>query len=512
MACILILETMNANFSRNLDWKEVSPGRWERDLDEAEQFYTSLVNTYGGSGRTFFAMTGHLSLSVAVPEDTSHQTMEQRVIKVLQRVWLALRYDHPTIASWVEYDHSQKKCRKVYETLPGRELEIERNNWLNTTFSIISDARPGHEWCSDAPPVPLLLTIFLLKTPSSNINGRVLNLELVLRSHHDIIDGIGTLHLFNNLLSHTASTFSQGSSSKLPTFGSEWTNLSPLLRIAANIAYHLTQDQTTRYEQIIAHSASLHQHAKINSVPFQRGPTLPGKRQRVARTLSPNHSSLALLQACRTQGITVTHAYHAATAMCMRDRQPRGPTTTPARTARYIINYRPANPRAHRTPPLDAPAVHPSPCSGRRLAVAARPADGADRRDEFGDVARRVRGLCVAVRNGPGRLPPAAPLCWALETLPWPEEGGGAGGVPLSVSISRVGVVDRVVFSTPGPVELGDPWAMGEELGSGLELCLGTWRGELSLSAAYNDAWLEKGDVLKFLQDCEDTVFNGLGV
>lgn len=361
MAYILTLETMNANLSRNLDWKEVSLGRWECDLDEAEQFYTSLVNAYEGSGRTFFAMTRHLfSLSIAVPEDTSHRTMEQRVIKALQSVWLALRYDHPTIASWVEYDHSQRKCRKVYETLPGRELGIERNNWLNTTFSIISDARRGHEWCSNDPLVPLLLTIFLLKAPSSNINGRVLNLELVLRSHHDIIDGIGTLHLFNNLLSHTASAFSQGSSSKLPTFGPEWTALSPPLRIAANIVSHLTQDQTTRYEQTIAHSASLHQHAEIINIPFQRGPTLPGKRQRVAHTLSPNRSPLALLQACRTQGITATHAYHAATAMCMRDRQPRGPTTTPTRTARYMINHRPANPRAHRTPPR----------SGRRLAVA----------------------------------------------------------------------------------------------------------------------------------------------
>lgn len=545
---------MGANIQPDFEWKETSPGRWERDIDEAEQFYASLAKNYEGSGRTFFAMTGFISLSIDIPEDTTRPIIEERLIEALRRAWLALRYDHPTIASWVEYDRLQKKCKKVYVTFPASALESQQRHWLERTFCIISDGRTGHEWCNSDPPVPHQPTLFLLTPPSSEDKGRVLRRDLILRAHHDIIDGIGTLHLLNNLLAHAARVYAQSPSSyQPPSFGTEWQNLSPPLHRAANIPPSPTPEQTTRLAHDTVQNNALKQPdddtVELLTVPFKRGTQLPGKHQRVARTLRADRSSLRLLAACRARGVTVTHAYHAAIAMCVRDLQERVNPAGPRRV-RYV-NYCLVDLRKRCQSPFDsarhAAAVYHC-TSGRGLAVdldvsgaaasiagqiTAQSVDGvkmdgievADsdaaqsssmrRREEFDRVVREMRDFYLSVRDDPDLLG-MAPLYWSLGTLPYPEDGA-TPPVPLpnespSVSISSMGVIDKIISPTHGPFELSDPWVTGEELGTGLGLFLGTWRGQLSLSAAYNDAWHEKEDVLKFLQDCEDTVFHGLGI
>ncbi|KAH7048268.1 hypothetical protein B0J12DRAFT_665502 [Macrophomina phaseolina] len=494
----------------NLKWQEVIPGRWERELDEAEQFYTSLAKAYERSGRTFFAITGHISFSVTIPDGSSREVTEQRVKKALQNAWLTLRYDHPTIASWVEYDHSRKKCKKVYEAFSsGGHCKSQQNHWLKTTFCDVTDSRTGQEWCNNDPPVPRLPTLFLLKPPSLEINGKVLSQELILRSHHDIIDGIGTLHLFNNLLAHTAAAFSQGPSYQCPIFGSEWKNLSPALRIAAEITHPPTDDQISHLQEITAYNASLRQNAELVSIPFKHGRSMPGRHQRVARTLPPERSPSRLLQACRNMGTTVTHAYHAAIAMCIRDRQEQ---RSEPRRVRYV-NYCLIDMRKDCKEPFSTP-VHPAAVyhstSGRSLAIDLEvpAANGtiateraqAARRKEFERIVMQIKDFYTFIRSDPEHLF-MVPSYWALATVPFPD-GGVAGPVPElntmpSVSISSMGVIDKIISPSQGPFELYNPWVTGEELGTGLGLFLGTWKGQLEVSAAYNDAWHKKDDVRK---------------
>lgn len=51
-----------------------------------------------------------------------------------------------------------------------------------------------------------------------------------------------------------------------------------------------------------------------------------------------------------------------------------------------------------------------------------------------------------------------------------------------------MGVVDKIIQPCRSVFKLDDPWVTGEELGTGLGLFLGTFKGELSFSIAYNDA------------------------
>lgn len=58
-------QTMELSINDHYTWKQTKPGRWERDIDEVEQFYTTLTRRFQGTGRTFFAITAHVSICFA---------------------------------------------------------------------------------------------------------------------------------------------------------------------------------------------------------------------------------------------------------------------------------------------------------------------------------------------------------------------------------------------------------------------------------------------------------------
>lgn len=62
-------------------WQQSKPNYWEREIDEAECFYTSLAKLYEGSGRMFFAVTGFVSISVDITNGTSGQEVEDALRK-----------------------------------------------------------------------------------------------------------------------------------------------------------------------------------------------------------------------------------------------------------------------------------------------------------------------------------------------------------------------------------------------------------------------------------------------
>lgn len=78
---------------------------------------------------------------------------------------------------------------------------------MDDTFRVVSERITGLNWCNSDPLVPALPTLFLVKAPA--INNQIFRADLVLRSYHDIIDGIGTLLLFNNLFTLAAEAYEQ---------------------------------------------------------------------------------------------------------------------------------------------------------------------------------------------------------------------------------------------------------------------------------------------------------------
>ena len=493
-------------------WEMTKPGRWERDIDEVEEFYTSLAKSYEGTGRVFFAMTGFISFSVPVQPCTPFHETEKKVEEALKTAWTRIRFDHPTIASRVQYDSVQQKYKKIYETFTD---SASQRLWLNDTFRVVPERMSGLDWCNSDPPVPALPTLFLVRPPATN--DQDFRADLVLRSHHDIIDGMGTLLLFNNLFSLAAEAYEQPDH-RLPGFGDEWSNLSPPLRLAARIPATLSPVLEENVRGIVEHNASLKEGIEIASPPFQREVAVPRKHQRVAVTLSED-TTARLLEKCRSLGLSITHAYHAAIALAIGALQERQESE---RTVRYI-SYCLINERHHCKPPYSTQA-HPvsvyHSVSGRCLNIdltvpALRSSETtATHQDKFTAIAQKVRDYYLEIRDDEEHIK-LVPAYWAMSISPYP--GPEPPAIPArnetpSVSVSSMGVLDKIIRHTYGSFSVDNPWVTGEELGTGLGVFLDTWKGRLTLSAAYNDAWHGREEVLDFLNRCNDFAFQRLGV
>ncbi|KAL4925633.1 uncharacterized protein BDV17DRAFT_179454 [Aspergillus undulatus] len=492
-------------------WTEVSPSRWERDIDEVEQFYTSLAKTYEGTGRCCFAITGYISFSVQGTENVAEDA--------LRKAWLRLRYENPTVASRVEYSEQNQRCRKVYEMISSPELQ---NEWLDKTFRVVRTRASGLQWCNSDPPVPELPTLFMIKRPSPQ-RGLVIA-DLVLRARPDVVDGVGTLMLFNNLFTLAANALQQSDAYPLPVFGNECTRLSPPFRVAAGVPPTLTKKQQISLEKAVSWNAALKKGVEIAGFPGRKSATQPGKHQRVAITLS-TESTCRLLKACKALGLSATHAYHTAIGIVLRDIQERGPRP---RTVRYV-NYSLLNERSQCEEPYNTPAhaasVYHS-VSGECLAVDLTiPAASigaphklldysVPRRKEYMKVANAVRRFDLQNRNDKQRTA-MVPSYWGMITPSYPADNE-TPPVPVpynkpSVSLSDLGAVDSIISPTHGAFNLDNPWVTREHLVTGLALYMGTWDGRLTLSATYNDAWHSRNEALAFLDRCNVVAIQALG-
>ncbi|KAJ5332246.1 hypothetical protein MYU51_007413 [Penicillium brevicompactum] len=506
---------MESSTYDNFAWKQTQPGRWEREIDEVEQFYATLSRIFQGTGRTFFAITAHVSLSIAHNFKQGSRT-ELHVIDALRSAWLRLRYDHPTIASWVEENHEQKRCKKVYEAFSDVE-DDPHLTWLKETFHVISTSQSGQQWCNSDPPLPRLPTIFLLKHPPKPQHN-VFRVDVVLRSHHDVIDGIGSLHLLNNLIKYASQALDHPGNWRIPEFTDEWKNLSPPFRVAADIPEVLSPDQDLKLKSIVESNDAVREGVEIATLPFKLGPTVPGCHKRVSVKV-PTADTEKLLLACRQIGASLTHAYHAALALVIRDAQQKSENE---RKVRYI-SYTLINERGHCKAPYNSPqhavSVYHS-VSGRSLAIdltvpglaSPDPAPGKTK-DDFIRTVEDVKRYYLSIREDEEHIS-FVPSYWQLSTPPYPP---GLEDPPIpppnekpSASISSLGVIDSIITPTNGKFEVNDPWVSGEELGTGLGIFLGTYRGILGLSAAYNDAWHNEVDVREFLHKCHSVVVNNL--
>lgn len=547
-------------------WRQIRPGLWQRDADEAEVFYSTLVKLYEGSGRMHFAITGHISLTIKVPENENPEVVSKRLDESLRIALLRQRYETPTIASHVHYDALDGKWKKSYRTIPDN---ASTKVWLEKTVQVIKTGQTGEEWANSDPPAPNIATLFVV-CPATSQDPSTIRRDLVLRSPHDIIDGIGTLHFLNSLVTKTSEAFREGDFFReLPVFdGSEASNLSPPYRVAANVPSVPTPEQQARLDVMAAAAASISQPTSSSDseegvptpidigIPYPLDPLLPGKHQRVAHFLTPTLTSkITTYLKSNHPGTTVTHAFHAAIALALRnlhvsravesqsavaDRTNRYnstiPTASPLQKVRYT-NYLLRNERSCCLPPYNSPAhcvsvYHSLPAT--KLVVDMSPSlppTEKGKRAEFETVLAQIRQFYEGVRDD--KLHYAlAPQIWSDWTPVLPEavlKGEEKMEVPKpkevpSISISSMGVVDKMVQKAhdlgmggegengkEGKLEVHRPWVTGEELSNGLGVFLGTFNGVLELSCAYNETWQAKDEVEDFLWDVEALVRSWVG-
>lgn len=504
------------------------PGRWEREIDEAERFYTALANNYKASGRMFFIITGFISVKTYTTGASSKENSD-RMHEALRKAWLRLRYDHPTIASCIIFSPTRDKWIKRYTSLDNGNVSEQHDEWLDQTFHPIAPGVDGLTWCNADPPASAQPSLFVVTPPNdSSDDGSITQLDLVLRSPHDILDGIGTLHLLNNLINYMAQAYQEPTSLQASAVEDEGRNLSPPLRVAASVPPIMTLAQQESLEDIIANNAAIRQNIKVLTLPFKQGQDTPGKHQRVALQLSLRDTK-QLIEASKALGATVTHLYHSAIAITLRDLQAPQDEESVGRYINYaLINERP-NCMGEYATSKHAVAVYHSVSENSLVLDLPIPSieqirsrelvNEHDVQKEFLEIVHKVKTYYHILRDSPDHLA-LMPSIWSMATPDIQQSSPADSSCPSipapnpapSVSLSSMGVIDKIITPQRGPVKVDNPWVTGEELGTGFGMFLGTWEGRLSLSLAYNDAWHDKEEAEGFMERVHQVVWEGLGL
>lgn len=533
----------------SLHWHAAGWYRAERAIDEAEQFYTNSAKLWEGIGHQYLAITSCVSISIPLePRETQASAWFENIAR---SAWRKLREDHPAIAAPVVYDSKTKLCKKVYDVPLGGYTCVE--DWVQATLKTIDKGQSGAEFANEDPPLGRYPTIYIVVPPSidQDSDKRLLRRDIVFRSPHDIIDGIGTLMLFNRLLEN----ISKATSSPIGGFDPTWEyfdlrDLTPPLRIAACVSPSPGLPQLQKLKAIQEANKAARTDAEVLSIPYKAGASMPLDSKRVSLYLSAKET-YSIIAKCKECGATPTHAVHAAIALTVRDLQTRTSTKRKAKYISYaLINLRQSLKESwsyldkNPPPPRNYVVALYHGISASHLVVdltvpsCSTPLPTPqESRDEFLQALSQVKIFYHNAKVDDDYLH-AVPSLFRELTPPYSESlcEVPAPNPSPSVSLSSLGVVDKIIrrnykgrsvpaffedgnCNTVGEVRDGfrdifvdDAWVMGSEYGTGLGLFLKTFQGRMEVSAAYNEAFHDEEEVRGFLKDVKKWVFKGLGV
>lgn len=499
-----------------LSWKETSPGIFHRPIDEIEQFYTTIAKIYEKIGHTCFAITACATISLPLTSLSSidRSGLDAKLEHVLRSAWKKLRYDHPTLAATISYDLSTKSLTKIYKNLAG---EDELEEWMKGTFRVVDNGQSGLEFANTDPDFGHLATLFIVTPPiSPNENTQeCLKRDIVFRSPHDLIDGIGTLMFFDNFFRHVAAAYDSDYSKVEVKFGDESKNLSPSLNIAADIPKP-NDEQLNKFAQLQKITSAASKDAEVLGfrVPLNSAP-IPGNSKYIPLYFTASETS-SILARCKALKVTPTQIFHTGIALALRNIQE---WTNEERHAKYI-SYSLINLRSYLKPPYNTPAyaagVYHSVSAGKLIVDLTIPSLSSPPTTEttIEDFRSALKQVSAFYRNGavdedylaivPTILKEGAPQYpETTPEVPPPNK-------TASASLSSMGIIGRIIQPKHGVFEIEHPWVMGAEYSTGIGVFLGTWKGEMALSAGYNAAYHDEEEVMKFLNGIKQIVFDGM--
>ncbi|GAD96383.1 hypothetical protein NECHADRAFT_70711 [Paecilomyces variotii No. 5] len=511
-----------------LQWTKSQRGRiWERDLDECEMFYRAVIRN--GSG--CHPVTACASFAITSRSDSGSGgviTHEKEVQNALQRAWIMLRYEHPTLRSRVEHYKERKeneRLKRVYEPFASSEGET---SWVGTTFKVIDvdcDDVDGLNWFNEhASSAFEMPTVFLLRSKKKETEvGRTTAGTVFLRCPHDITDGVGVLQLLDQLFEHAARAFEEGGKYSLPEWGNEHERLSPCLRVAAGIPDRLSEAQFDRFQQVQTRNGSIYNHPALLGLPSSSSAssrTHP-RIQRLAICVSRSLTEKVLLS-CKAiaPGVSVTHVFMAALASALAELQLRKEEPYPVRYVNHsMINLRPYCREPYNRPDHAAATYHTISAQALMVDVTV-PSSGSNSEDvvNLSELAVKVRDFYNSIRPVVSSKEPQeqvllAPFTFKGFTPLAGSDPHAASDPPFCpVALSSIGNIASRVKGKHGPFELTNVWAASEPLGAGVALFLGSWDCQIQLSGVFDTRYHNAEYVEKFLNRILHRVYKGLGI
>lgn len=443
-----------------MSWREVSPGRFERPFDTIEQFYKLISAGAAALGREHW--TVNIVAQLKLDPSLGHPE------PCLRSAWKATRFKLPQIAAFaVENTY-------VYEVPDALALQ----SWLDETFVVEPLTATTADLYANGKPSPMAKMHYLPQTS-----------EILIRSSHYRVDGIGALHLLDTFLKSLA----------VPVdvhFGSEPTRLSPsldqILSIPASVC---AESEATANDQIklyIDNLPSIGLDPDLSSL-------LPGGTRRCEIELSSD-LTLSIISQCKQEGFSVTAGVHAAVIKATQH------AANPSSSATKWTTWISFDFRKYCPPPYNG-ADHGVSIYHTGFPATLTPTTF------FADALKiqeyNSRNLTAPDDNVFSYLNCYVDKVRTLFTTPVPE----GTPPPTEPLLGSLGVIDKQLTSWyDGRVEVTDFWLGVEQLSPQLQIYVWTRAGRMKLSICYNESFYSADFVVGFLRAVKVELLQGLQI
>ena len=443
------------------EWREVSPGFYQRDLEAQERVVDMFSALDPGSGKRHWTMVSVIKLSAPL----------ESFIDPLREAWTQLRNEQPNVATLVD----REKGLRTY-TVASDPKELD--NWLKETFQVLDfySAKEAERNLRDIERPTLYV---LLKSQ-----------ELMFRVHHVTMDGMGTIHMWQDLLDLLINR------KPTPTFGTEGSNLAPIFPIAAKLPLPTAKDLESAQSEISKFFSS----QPGLGIPFKG--SAPGSFA-IDHYTFPSDLTTAILTACKAQGLTPTHALHTAIILTTRHLD----TTSPA-TKSYGA-FAPFNLRRYVSP------------AARRYSIASYlaawfmkvtpPMDTS--RETFLTVAKTVKNFYVETAKDTDKLRVQDLWCQGVIDMLTSIPADAPPPPPSSAGLlSTMGIIESNLRRTYPKMQVDGFWFALELLGPEIACHSWTFGGEMTMQCSYNEGFHTLDDVKNFQKLVKGILLEGLGV
>ncbi|KAL4953489.1 hypothetical protein BDW69DRAFT_200166 [Aspergillus filifer] len=431
-------------------WSQVSPARWERPLSGLETYFrfTGQVTASVCGGREHFLMFSTVKVGFNFSDVESS----------LRSAWTQLRYQEPELAVTFEGD------KKVYEVPNEPQLE----KWLDTTFIVLSDVSDAEEFYQTFTREYKQTTLYCIPRSS----------ELVLFTHHAIIDGIGLLMFWDKLFTAIANPKSDIS------FGDEYTRLNPTVDEVLGYSSPSPGAAEKATAMIMKDYA-----AKLPAIglPSSVGKTAPGACRHTEHRFSPE-TTAAIVTACKERGISATSAVHAAyICVLMGNADPASNVTRYTSSAEF--NFRPYLPDGYKN---TAVCNYYSPY----VITTGLPAS-------YTELTRTLSKYYTTIKGNHEYMEMAGPLTQTLAGLVQLPAYQTAP-IPTDALVSSIGIVEQYIEREYGGVVKVKDYKLALDIVLGMSLInIYTFGGELRLMYNFNEEYERPGDIKRYLAGVE---------
>lgn len=483
------MPTVNQD-SSSLAWQETTPGTYTRPLDTIERFFKWLADLGVPLKREHWGVS--LSLRLSLPNSLPVSDAEP----YLRRAWLILSKQHPML-----YARPEGNSVVVHP--------LNEDEWLKESFTTHTGEHVTVDSLFTAiEPAPIVSCHWL---PASR--------ELIIHGSHWRLDGIGSLKLADRLLTALSAVIRRGLDVSLESYGID---LTPLFTPSLDeISGAYTDDESTpsRVNKVADNLRdTVLEGAPSIGLPLIPGTekALPGPSSRLRVPLD-KATTQAVVAACKTRGIKVTSAVHAAIVQAVAAHQQHPLAKHYCITSAINLRRHLPGGKSGDGPELaagmfispglvfiDEPAAQGKGFDA--IATEFNATYGADmsRLYDAGD------GETVSVTEATA---PFARRIIPLLQMPQPE------GLPPQNAphLSSIGVMEAylkreylVDDEKETKLSVEDVWIGGEMITPAVCCHVWTWRDELTLAAVFNTAYYEEGSVREFMESVKKNLLKGL--